>query len=404
MSRADSQRGATLVQVALFMFALMAVAALTVDLALMSWSRGQMQVAADGASLLALQGRDESGVIPGCAPSTADCERRLDAQSLVSTIFDDDGDLTADALRLGAGPTLELQQVAGAGSPWIRQLGQSGNGVYDPLLELNLVNEIGGDMVAGSFVDGGASVEDIDFTRGDFLPAATPDAPTAFSMLVRLRRVGDVENVAGTRSSGPRLPFLFGQGSVMSFEEVDGASARRDGIGLRAVAIADARRAGSIGARDGGLALLGRTDFGLTRTFWDGLTTGAPTVLDIQPVGVVTVTGSILPVGTFLDGSFDIGAVVQRSGPAPTAAGEGYVPIYELVSGVERVVGFGYLEDVAIIAGQLTFTKQASRMARRNAAPRPGDSLVGLDAADLAQVLASFDALDEPLLAAALVR
>ena len=95
---------------------------------------------------------------------------------------------------------------------------------------------LNGDMVAGTFVNGAPSIEANDFTRADFAAALPVDAATAPSVLMRIRRAGDNENIPGTSSSGARLPFLFAQGSVMSFEEVDGYSARRDGIAMRAVA------------------------------------------------------------------------------------------------------------------------------------------------------------------------
>ena len=218
MNSRSERRGSVLVQAALLIFAMMAVAAIVVDLGIVRATQGSMVVAADAACLEGLRGRDVLGV-PGIA---SDLARRTSASRFAAGVFDADFDpMTANTdLALGAGPQIETG-VAGLSNPAGGLL--TTNGTYLPVLQLNEgANEAHGDMVAGTFTQNPGSAdwhaESSVYSRQDFLPLAAGSAPGASAFLVRLRRSNDSEGLdqlPGVSSSGPTLPFLFGLGTPL---------------------------------------------------------------------------------------------------------------------------------------------------------------------------------------------
>ncbi|MFO1004042.1 MAG: pilus assembly protein TadG-related protein [Planctomycetaceae bacterium] len=300
----DTQRnrsGYTLVFFAMLMFALMGLAALVIDIGFARLTQRQMQTAVDSAALEGLRFRDD----PNVPEHQRDAARRQRASEMVAMIFDDDLDPNSgddgafyDAAyadphageqfnvegKFGAGPILNFTDGVGsdsdlAASEFINdptnpnpnpEVGSyPETPVYKPTrsddtpgLELNVVNEMHGDMVAGSF---DATTQNVDFNPpgGDTNPAineySNPEtdeyyvqrnfrpsaAATSNAFLVRMRRSNDFDgrdkrdNVS---THGPTVPFLFGRGSLLAVRDPDMLSdwlPRRHGMTVRATGIAD---------------------------------------------------------------------------------------------------------------------------------------------------------------------
>jgi hypothetical protein len=121
---------------------------------------------------------------------------------------------------------------------------------------LNPVNEIDGDMVAGAYTHSASNydpavtpaVEDNQYNRVDFRPGKSSSPPLASSFLVRLKRSNE-PTVEPSFSSGPTLPYLFGQGSLIQTQATSSGTvwARNRGITARATGIAKAAPALFVG-------------------------------------------------------------------------------------------------------------------------------------------------------------
>lgn len=243
------RRGALLLMAAFLILVLMGLAAVVVDLGIARVTQGWMQGAVDGASLEGLRAR-----------SAGDLERRRAAARLAALSVDGDLDLGAAPAgpELGLGPVLSTG-VGGVDDPAGGLL--EPGGVYRPVLQTNHVdNEVYGDIVAGTYrgpdpalPDPDWHLERADYQRLDFEPAAATGAASAPSLLVRTRRTNDrlgLDRQEGVSSAGPTLPYLLGLGSgVLSTPDADVYDPRRDGITVRATAIADARPALAAGPR-----------------------------------------------------------------------------------------------------------------------------------------------------------
>ena len=279
-----------LAQFVLVVFALFAVLSLVVDVGYARLTQVQMQNAADAAALEGLRKRDAGVFDPVSGqtvndPFASDCLRRAGANRIVRWVFDDDFDpANGDPdFQFGAGPIVNLTEGV-TNLHALQTMSVPDVHVYKPDLQLNQRNQAHGDMVSGSFfytVDP-APPEDSSYTRTDFVanptspqppggltacppvdepppdpwplpspgPSLTGAADTAF--LVRLRRSndlqdfpGEIENVA---SNGPSLPLVFGRGTTIVGDDPSGAySPRRDGITVRATAIAEIRPALHVG-------------------------------------------------------------------------------------------------------------------------------------------------------------
>ena len=135
------RRGYVLVYFAMLSFALMAVAALTIDMGFVLLSRRQMQMGVDPAALDGLRFRDayppqwidpnnpgqlyasiQSAIqAENASPSTQDNVRRWAAQQIVVDTFDDDlNTADGDTSNYGAGPVVDFQP-----SPTIPAAGQA---------------------------------------------------------------------------------------------------------------------------------------------------------------------------------------------------------------------------------------------------------------------------------------
>jgi len=237
-----------LMQVALIAFALCALLSAIVDLGYARLTQAQMQNAVDTAAI--------EGVRRSASGETA---RRTAAGSFVDYTFDDDFDLDdGDTYNFGAGPIIDLTgdlttlhgaQVASIPTPY----------AYKPTLQANLDNASEGDMVSGRFCysadpapsEGSVYANadtvcaepqrgDGNYARDDF----NPGVPDANAFLVRMRRSNDYQDQDGqvnedVGSSGPSLPLTFGKATTIFSDSSDGGySVRRDGLTVRATAIA----------------------------------------------------------------------------------------------------------------------------------------------------------------------
>ena len=369
-TRERGRRGAGLVLFVLLVFALMAIAAVTVDIGMASLSQAQMQDAVDSAALEGHRWRqyEEEDIF-------SDQRRRARASQFVGMIFDDDLDPSnGDLMGFGAGPIFESQGGVG-GAP--QGLDVPDTHVYDPELERNLFNVVHGDIVSGDYDPNAAHVEASDYQRTDFIPAMMPGSWLADALLVRMRRTSmptNNDNVASQSSSGPGLPLLFGHGSTIHAEDAATYDPRRDGLTVRATAIAAAQPARYVGDTpldgDGNRMRedpddplsehdhLGAVPFAVSLDFWNSHTLLDPgcVVVNVVPgkdggIGQIRafdvdtqLAGEV--VGWFAGDLHQLGNRVLPGAP-PSALPllpeniEGFVPVYEEIGGVPRVVGFG---------------------------------------------------------------
>ena len=163
-------------------------------------------------------------------------------------------------------------------------------------------------------------------------------------------------------SSGPALPLVFGRGTMIFGDSPTSEySPRRDGVTVRATAIASARPALHVGLPQANPAQPGVTPFALSDTFVQTLNAvGVPVTINpvnglvcrgLNCIGVTPATAA----GRYVDnvvganrgGSLAI-STVGRTLPAPTPVAcavalprVGYGPVYSLMaSGANRIIGF----------------------------------------------------------------
>lgn len=364
-----------LLQAILLVFAFFGIAALVVDMGYVRLSQVQMQSGADTAALEGLRGRDELG----------EAARRDEARLFVTRTYLD----PAGERLVGAGPELTLSGGVTGGNA-SQLLSVSADPVYRPALEPNLANAPHGDMVAGTYI-GGQGVENSAYQRTDFDPAGS----SAF--LVRMRRT-DGRNPLDTPdgaavSTGRSLPLLFGLGTTLQGDGGGGYNVRFDGITVRATAIADGRPARRI---TNALA----APFGLDRDYWAAMPDGAPVAVDVDGAGVLRSGGAVA--GLFLAGPVNrIGLAVTPSGAPLAINGSFYVPLYAVIGGVSRVIGFGSIA-AASGAGVMQLARTRNRMAGAGASVHVAEGFFGVP--DVGLILAANNTLDGPLLAPALVR
>lgn len=429
-----------LAQVALIVFALCAVLSLIIDIGYARLTQAQMQNAVDAAAIEGL--RPSNIAVPdpctGQIADNASARQRMAARCHVSRVFDDDLDPTnGDPDQFGAGPIIDL--TGGATRLHAHQtMSVPDPHVYKPVLELNQDDAIQGDMVRGTFTSSSdpAPPEDQGYNRTDFTPNATG---TAF--LVRLRRSneGSEQDVA---SSGPSLPLTFGKGTLIGGDDPSSTySPRRDGLTVRATAIAATRPALRVGLPQlqATPPLPGVTSLALASAFVQTLNSagtqvncGAPG----PPAGCVTIDptngricsgltcGAVTPatavIGRFVTNPANPAAAprlaISRVGqafapvppvpPAPqvtvTCASANFVsqygPVYSAIVGAgTRIVGFtlvslGQDPSRAAIPCAKRVVRNASAIAASNATA----SLGGLTPAQVAAVLTVPNVLNPP--------
>jgi len=415
-------------------FALMAVAALTIDMGFVLLARRQMQTGVDPAALDGLRFRDayppqwidpSSGQLhasiqsaiqaENASPSTQDDVRRWAAQQMVVNTFDDDlNTADGDTSNYGAGPVVDFQP-----SPAIPTAGQAiaaaqtmtidAPSVYKPSdagspsnqsqwhFWLNLTNTTSGDVVSGDYTYRASNynpaqtmaVEDDQYNRVDFQPDSTASAS---SFLVRLKRSNE-QAVSSSFSSGPTLPYLFGQGSLIQTQTTSSGTvwAKSQGITARATGIASARPVMGVGRQStvNQIQIPGVTSFALRYKFWiqfaltKSSSPPAPGAVLTQPIELDpaanngSLTAQSQSVGTGLDGQYlswssgtfpSLGwllSTVAVSQPAfsDSINTKNYVPIYDntfVGDGADWIVGFGVIQvvnsnplKIQIINGQI---------------------------------------------------
>lgn len=442
---ARDRRGSVLVFAAILSFVVFALAGLVVDLGLAWVTQSRMTSAADSAALEGLRWRDQfpdtvsdpnAYVIAGGGdPSSAtdmaaarDRARRAAAAGLASIQFAGASLTQPGSERFGAGP-LFIHQSGTIGPPELNAgetLLPGSPTVYKPQLQSNAAGNLdSGDIVAGSYNsdvtvshrEGATAPGSNQFTRQDFAVSAPADAPGSSSLLVRMRHSHDPA-VAGAASTGPAIPYLFSRGAFLpGYASANGYAPRRDGITVRATAIANAAPVVYAGSAIDSAGVAGVGLVALTRDFWEN---ALPPMDDSgQPAAVrVSVTGTSLngtngPVGILL------AAIVQSIGAVPVAGNptlpptfSGYVPIYDVdPEGAIRVIGFGWAEvDISGETGSVTkLSKAGGAIAPRNASADlrfawPTLGPPALSNTDRAYVRGANARFKDPLLAPVLVR
>ncbi len=268
-----------LIQFALLVFALMGLAALVIDVGLLRVTQQRMQAAADTAALEALRGGRVAARDFAALAFSHDCEAPL-----------------PDPNNRGAGPVYTINGgVTSLDANGSIDLPPPGARSYKPCLELNSANVPGGDIETAP---GGAYT-------------------------VRLRRSGE-EPVPGVLSSGGTIPLLFGRSS--SIQGGEGPySVRRDGFTVRAESTTAFRPALRVSG-----ALLGPLPFAVSSAVW------AAGAASLPLTGAESFAMEFAPFLRFGDE-----VVPVFPGLAPDPDRVVVVAVFETVSGVRRVAGFG---------------------------------------------------------------
>lgn len=350
--RARARRGASLVLFVILIFALMAVATLTLDVGSANLTQALMQDAVDSASLEGQRWRDYRDGL-----ATFPDARRFRASELVSDVFDDDFDPSnGDTMNFGAGPVLDTNAVASGG------LAAGSPPVYDPALRINRGNYPYGDFVSGAYDGSAPHGEEFDYTRSDFVPAPQGQGEVLSpAFLARMRRTNvsnPDDDVSSKSSKGPGVPLLFGRASTIRGIHPETYDPRREGLTVRATAIALAQPALSVGIQpadaagqeifpdaDNPLHHRGVVPFALADGYWVDLPLLEGRTLTLDTSGAVarlkdSVSGEV--VGFFVVDLLQVGREVVHTSAAPEQTSlDGYVPVYRLIDGVKRVVGYG---------------------------------------------------------------
>jgi Flp pilus assembly protein TadG len=382
----------------MFAWVLVGLAALTIDLGLVRATQRQMQSMTDEAALEAAHQLDGTPT-----------DRQLAAQSVINAAMNDTQ--SNEDQRFGAGPTITLA----AGS---KDLGDAFSApsmltnpskddpsrkVYKPELAANAANAPDGDIVRGTFTGSTkAFPEAADYSRDDFTLDSAGNA-----ILVRLRRSHESFTDGDTaKTAGPALPYLFARGSLMSVE------GKAKGVTIRATSIAAARpvlTAGpSIDAGHPGVA-----PFGLTLASWQTWRKSNPTATTLTATvdGTGAISGDVA--GAFTSPAATDVTMIGKPFIPSGAAGmvlpfDRYVPLFDAIGGIDRIVGFINTSSITLADGTLTLSiTTAVATANATTALSPGAAaspLTGLSAADLIALFTSNANIIDPLRAPTLVR
>lgn len=407
-----NEKGSVLIFLILIVFGLFAIAAGVIDVGFARLTQVEMQSASDSASLLGLRERDN----PDIDPAIRDQERRIKASQNVSYIFDDDFDLSNDERNFGAGPMVNLSAgVTNANA--LQTISLPVSPVYDPQLQLNdQQNLVHGDQVAGNYDPMAQHNEMNDYPRDDFTPVADGSA-----FLVRMRRTNDfdgLDNQEDISSSAPAIPFLFGRATMMASPDPSlGYAPRFHGITVRSTSISKTEPVKVVGTPESGL---GAAPFILSRSFWDGLlilsgdNIQVSVYLDSNGI-IYSDAGLTAKIGQFVFPEIaivtpiSIGDIVSAA-VIPDASilnSNGYVGISDVISGTERIIGFGRVSLNLINPGSpatLQLTKFSRRIAHVNASALLSQGVPGVSSGDLNLLLAANSAFDQPLEAPVLGR
>jgi hypothetical protein len=226
----------------MFMLVVLAgIMALTLDFGFVLQSRRLMQTGVNTAALEGLRNLDSDNDNVG--------DGRQNASALLRNVFDDNLDPTANSTTVGAGIDSSLvqgdgfrQTILGNGTGSQSLYENRSDFIYRPIPQLNTLNLPNGDMVEGEYIDNATSHQEFsDYQRDDFSVGVPGDPSSAF--LSRLRRTHDPDGedrIAGVSSGSGGLPLLMGRLGWFSVKPADSSySIRRDGVTVRATAIAD---------------------------------------------------------------------------------------------------------------------------------------------------------------------
>ncbi|MDB4679062.1 pilus assembly protein TadG-related protein [Rhodopirellula sp.] len=234
---ANYRHGQSLILLLLFMLAAIGVMALTLDFGFVLLSRRTMQAAVNTGALEGSRNIDQDG--------------RGEAREVIANFFDDDLDSTENLTTLGAGPEQALIQRDGNDRT---QFGEGTNAlgiftnrnqyIFRPEPELNPDNEVHGDLVVGNYEGLVNQHNEMgDYQRDDFVASSE-----GLAFLARIRRTpqrvgvaNPLDRVEGISSSGSGSPLLLGHLMPFIPTAVEGFDIRRDGVTIRATAIADQR-------------------------------------------------------------------------------------------------------------------------------------------------------------------
>jgi putative Flp pilus-assembly TadE/G-like protein len=449
-----------LVQIALMAVVLCGLLSLVIDVGYTRLTRGQMQNAADTAALEGLRKRDVGvrNPITGQTVNDAfasDCLRRAAANRIVRWTFDDnlepaDGD---PDYQFGAGPVIDLTEGV-TSLHGLQTISVPETHSYKPDLQLNQLNQVHGDMVSGRFcytpdpAPSEGPVHELQdevctepqrgsgtYARNDFNPNLTspgpppglnecpaPDDPVPSpwplpgtgslagvddsAFLVRLRRSNEFGDPGaqlepGVGSSGPSLPLTAGKATtIFGDDPASSYSVRRDGLTVRATAIATIRPAMHVGLPQVNPAQPGVTRFALLDTCVQA-PTGAPVTITVTvnpATGIITRTGPGTPtcatgavVGRFVPNPVAVSTVGNTLPLAPspiactaaTSVTAQYGPVFSVMAaGPPRVIGFARVTftRVAVCPAPVspftaTITRLASIVAASNASASPTGTL-----------------------------
>lgn len=234
------RQGQSLLLVFFIIVALAGILALTLDFGFVLLARRQMQTGVNTAALEGWRNVDIDDDDVG--------DGKENARRLMRNVFDDDLDPTSNNTTVGAGLASTIvqgngyrQTVLGNGQGARNLYVNRSQYIYRPDPQLNEADEPHGDFVFGHY-DGEAVSHDefSDYSRGDFEIDGSQD-----SFLARLRRTHNpngLDDIPGVSSSGGGLPLLVGRLAWFSQQPAGAAySIRRDGVTVRATAIADGK-------------------------------------------------------------------------------------------------------------------------------------------------------------------
>ena len=427
---AKGQSGGILIGVVAALLGVFALLAAIAEVGAARVSQSKLQGAVDSAAREGLRARD-------LLPSPAESERRERARAIVRLTFDADLDLgTSDPLlQLGAGgivPLADLGGIGGAGG-----FDPGALSVYRPDPALNLGNEPHGDMVAGTYIPTWPPVENGLYERDDFVSATEAASPQAGAFLVRSRRTNDplgLDTVPGVSTSAAPLPLLFALGTTL--QPIDGTGdvydPRRDGLTIRATAIACASPALAVSTGPAGQGLLecglaspdgSSLAIALDTDHWSTLTPGDVMSLEVDAGQVIetttaTVVGAVVSITPLTEVGDELFVVTANTDLDPSDAGASSLPRAILVARAEgpgalRVVAFGAVEPQSVTVdgatGSLTISalRSPGTMAAERASVHAPSAWLALEFAGPAEVpglRAAFDAVPDRLLAPVLVR
>jgi hypothetical protein len=295
--------GQSLVLFVMVLFALLALAALVIDLGIARVSQRQMQSVADAAALVAANTYN-SQFNSTNDDATSDQSARNDARQSVSNYF--------NSLDASFGSVRVIDPVGGTddavaalqnlerdpdGGLMKDQYGRIDPNDSSQGLQLNSSNQTHGDVVRGRFTELASHQETKIYHRDDFAADMSGS-----DWLVRLRRTSNRDSLASEpdiSSRGVAIPFLFGRGTTMQSttdpaeqsNPDDPYAPRKHGITVRATAIAAPTTVKSVGPPNETYLVPGATPFAVVCPSPGTVTFTSPCYLLNTPNAVVSLGG-----------------------------------------------------------------------------------------------------------------